>query len=784
MADLVGQTLSHYCVLEKIGSGGMGIVYRAHDQRLDRDVALKILKPGSLIDEAARKRFHKEALTFSKLSHTNIAHVYDFDSVDGTDFLVMEYVAGVSLAQKIAAGPMAEDEVIQLALQIAQSLQAAHEQGIIHRDLKPGNIMVTPRGEVKLLDFGLAKLFKASASALTESLSDVRELSGTLPYMAPEHLQGFPTDIRSDIWSAGVVIYEMTAGQRPFSETQPARLIETILHSSPHPPAALSAELRRITSKCLEKDPKNRYQAAQDLFSDLQRLQISGSTAWVWTVERVRSSRRKFLAISAAAFLVLLLGRLFGYWTWLFGGWGSSPIRSLAVLPLENLSKDPDQTYFAEGMTDALISEMSKVGALRVISRTSVMQYKGTSKTIPQIAQDLKVDAILEGSVLRIGNEVRITTELVDARHDRTLWGKNYEGDLSDVLSLQSDVAQAVVREIKITLTPEEKVVLAKSQKVAPEVYDTYLRGQFYLGERTPESLQKAVGHFERAVNLDPNYALGYAGLADGYGLLGLYDVYPVKEIIPKAKAAALKAIQLDDTLAEAYTPLAWITWSFDWDWDGAEKFYKRAIQLSPNYASAHQFYALYLASMGRRTESLSEIKRAQSQDPLSPIINSNVAWCYYLARDYQSAIQQLRATLDLHPDFAVAHEYLGQAYAEQGKTNEALAEFEKLLGMAPTQPAGKSFLAYAYGRSGNSAQALLTIKDLESRSQHKPVPAYYFAIAYAGLDDQAAVLRWLQKSHEERDGHLVNLKVHPVFDRLHHNPQFAELLRRMNLDR
>lgn len=783
MAELVGQTLSHYCVLEKIGSGGMGVVYRAHDQRLDRDVALKILKPGSLIDEAARKRFHKEALTFSKLSHANIAHVYDFDSVNGTDFLVMEYVAGLSLARKLADGPLPEAEVISLGLQIAKSLQAAHEQGIIHRDLKPGNIMITPRAEVKLLDFGLAKFFKASATALTESLSEVRELSGTLPYMAPEHLQGYPTDTRSDIWAAGVVIYEMGAGQRPFPETQPARLIETILHSSPHSPAALSSELRRIISKCLEKDPKRRYQSAQELVSDLQRLQVEGSTAWVWTIERVRGSRRNFLAVGVAAAAIVLLGRIFGWWTRLLQLWGGGAIRSLAVLPLENVSQDPDQNYFAQGMTDALISEMSKVGALRVISRTSVMQYKGSNKTIAQIAQDLNVDAILEGSVMRIGNEVRITTELVDARHDRTLWGKNYEGDLSDVIALQSDVAQAVVREIKITLTPQEKVVLAKTQKVSPAVYDTYLRGQFYLGERTPEALQRAVAQFEKAVSLDPNYALGYAGLADGYGLLGLYDVYPVKEIIPKAKAAALKAIQLDDTLAEAYTSLAWITWSFDWDWDGAERFYRRAIQLAPSYASAHQFYALYLASMGRRQESFSEIKRAQTQDPLSPIIQSNVAWCYYLARDYESAIQQARSTLDLHPDFAVAHEYLGQAYAEESRTREAVAEFQKLLAALPKDPSGKSFLAYAYGRAGNSAQALAEIRELEQRSTGTLVPAYDLAIAYAGLDDQATVLQWLERSYEQRDGHLVNLKVHPAFDRLHTNPEFHKFLRRMGLE-
>jgi len=473
---------------------------------------------------------------------------------------------------------------------------------------------------------------------------------------------------------------------------------------------------------------------------------------------------------------------MFGWWKRLFEEWGPGSIRSLAVLPLENLSGDSEQNYFAQGMTDALINEMSKVRALRVISRTSVMQYIGTKKTIPQIAEELKVDAVLEGSVLRIGNEVRITTELVDAGTDRSVWGNRYEGDLSDVLSLQSEVAQAVVREIKITLTPQEQIVLAKTQKVTPEVYDTYLRGQFYLGERTPQSLQRAVVQFEKAVTLDPNYALAYAGLGDGYGLLGLYDVRPVKEVIPKAKEAALKAIQLDSTLAEAYTSLAWITWSFDWDWAGAEKLYQRAIQLAPGYAVARHFYALYLASMGHRKESLFEIKLAQSQDPLSPIINANVAWCFYLARDYESAIEQARSTLDLHPEFLVAHEYLGQAYVEESRTKEAVAEFQKLIEASRTDASGKSSLAYAYGRSGNSTQALATVEDLERQSKDKLVPAYYFAIAYAGLDEQAAALQWLQKSYEERDGHLVNLKVHPAFDRLHANPQFQELMRRMNL--
>jgi eukaryotic-like serine/threonine-protein kinase len=782
MSDLVGQTLSHYCVLERIGSGGMGVVYRAHDQRLDRDVALKVLKPGSLIDEAARKRFRKEALTFSKFSHPNIAHVYDFDSADGIDFLAMEYIPGVSLAEKVANGPLPEEKVVALGMQIAQSLQAAHEQGIIHRDLKPGNIMVTPKGEVKLLDFGLAKLFKVSTTALTESLSGVREFSGTLPYMAPEHLQGYPTDTRSDTWAAGVVLYEMAAGQRPFPETQPARLIETILNSSPRPPSTSSTELKRIISKCLEKDPKKRYTSGQELASDLQRLQLGGSTAWSRTVDRVRRSRRRLLVVSATGVLTVLLGRKFGWWKQLFEEWRLGSIHSLAVLPLENVSGNPEQNYFAQGMTDALINEMSKVGALRVISRTSVMQYARTTKTVPQIAQELKVDAVLEGSVLRIGNEVRITIELVDARTDRSVWGNSYEGAVSDVMSLQSEVAQAVVREIKITLTPQEQVVLAKAQKVTPEIYDTYLRGQYYLGERTPESLQKAVVQFDKAVTLDPNYALAYAGLADGYGLLGLYDVRPLKEVIPKAKEAASKAIQLDSTLAEAHTSLAWITWSFDWDWAGAEKLYQRAIQLAPGYAIARHFYALYLASMGRRKESLFEIKLAQNQDPLSPIINANVAWCFYLARDYESAIQQARSTLDLHPDFPVAHEYLGQAYVEESRTKEAVVEFQKVIEASKTSPSGKSLLAYAYGRAGDSTQALATVKDLEEQSRSKPVPGYYFAVAYAGLDDQAAALQWLRKSYEERDGHLVNLKVHPVFDRLRANPQFHELIKRMNL--
>jgi tetratricopeptide (TPR) repeat protein len=347
---------------------------------------------------------------------------------------------------------------------------------------------------------------------------------------------------------------------------------------------------------------------------------------------------------------------------------------------------------------------------------------------------------------------------------------------------LQSEVAQAVVREIKVTLTPQEQVVMAKTQKVTPEIYDTYLRGQFYLSERTPESLQKAVAQFEKAVTLDPNYGLAYAGLADGYGLLGLYNVRPVEEVIPKAKEAALKAIQLDSTLAEAYTSLAWITWSFDWDWAGAEKLYQHAIQLAPGYAITRHFYALYLASMGRRKESLVEIKRAQSQDPLSPIINANAAWCFYLARDYEAAIQQARSTLDLHPEFLVAHEYLGQAYVEESRTTEAVVEFQKVIEASRNGASGRSLLAYAYGRSGNSTQALAIIKDQERQSEVKLAPAYYFAIAYAGLNDQVAAVQWLQKSYEERDGHLVNLKVHPAFDRLHTNPQFHELMRRMNL--
>jgi serine/threonine protein kinase/Tfp pilus assembly protein PilF len=677
MADLVGHTLSHYCVLEKIGSGGMGVVYRAHDERLDRDVALKILRPGSLIDDAARRRFRKEALTFSKLSHTNIAHVYDFDSVDGTDFLIMEYVPGSSLAHRIAQGPLPETEAVDLGLQIARSLQAAHEQGIVHRDLKPGNIMVTPKEEVKLLDFGLAKLFKASATALTESLSEIRELSGTLPYMAPEHLQGLPTDVRSDIWAAGVVLFEMAAGQRPFAETQPARLIETILHSSPRPPAGLSAEFKYIVLKCLEKEPRNRYRTAQDLASDLQRLQMGISTTWIRTVERVGKSRRAFLAVGIAGALTVLIGETLGWWKGRFSWW-RAPIRSLAVLPFENLSKQAEESYFAQGMTDALINEMSRVGALRVISRTSVMQYKGSNKSVPQIAQELKVDAILEGSVVRFGNQVRINTELVDARADSSIWGRNYEGNMSDVLALQGEVAQAVVDEIRITVTPQEKVVLARKRKVAPEVYDAYLRGKFYLGERTPETLQKAVDQFEKVVSLDPSYALGYAGLADGYARLGGYDVRPPSEVMPKAKAAAEKAIGLDSSLADAYSSLALVTWSYEWNWDEAQTSCQKAISLAPGSADAHHLYALYLASMGRRQESLSEIRRAQTEDPLSPIINANVAWCFYLAHDYASAVQEARNTLDLHPEFAVAHEYLGQAYAEQMKIKEALAEFQQ----------------------------------------------------------------------------------------------------------
>ncbi len=780
-------TLSHYRILEQIGAGGMGVVYRAHDQRLDRDVALKVLPAGALVDEAARKRFHKEALALSKLNHPNIAVVHDFDTEEGTDFLVEELIPGLSLSEMLLSGPLPEREIINLGSQLAEGLAAAHEQGIIHRDLKPSNIRVTPDARLKILDFGLAKLLPGrdarpgvSADA-TASLTESQTVSGTLPYMAPEQLLNEKLDARTDIWAAGCVLYEMATGQRPFLGSGPA-LTDSVLHQPPSPPSKLNRRvnpgLEAIVLKCLEKDPALRYASARDIAVDLHRLGTG-------TVTKALAARRRALALKITA-TVMTIAAILGVAAWLVHKRSASEsklIHSIAVLPLANLSGDPQQEYFADGMTEALITELSQVRSLKVISRTSVMRLKGTNKSLPQIARELDVDGIIEGSVLRSGNRVRITAQLIYGPSDTHLWAKSYETDLKEVLTLQSEVSQAVANEIRAKVTPQEQTRLARARTLNPEAHDLYLKGRYYWNKRTPADLWKAKDYFQKATELEPTYALAHAGLADTYVILGAGDylLLPPKEAMPKAEAAAQRALQLDGTLPEAHATLGFVRLIYDWDWLGAEREFQQAIELNANYATAHQWYALLLGVSGRFPDAISEARKAERLDPLSLIIGSDVGHVLYLARQYDQSVAQLKKTLEMDPNFETAHYKLSRAYAQQMKFREAIAEMLRANELAPEEPRRKEDLATIYALAGQRDRAAGILKTLKERSKRNYIPASGLVEAYAALGDMDQAFLYLVKAYAERESVMVSVKVDPALDSLRSDPRYKDFVRRLN---
>ena len=768
----------------------MGVVYRAHDERLDRDVALKILPPGVLTDDAARKRFRKEALALAKLNSPNIAAVYDFDTEDGVDFLVMEYVRGVTLATRLKSGALAEKEVLMLGEQIAKTLEEAHESGIVHRDLKPGNVMVTVKGQVKVLDFGLAKLLRPIGENEATQSGAIEDAAGTLPYMAPEQLRGEQPDIRTDIYAAGVTLYEMATGRRPFEAKLSTALVTEIAQKPPLPPgrvnSRLSPKLEDAILKCLEKDPDNRYQSARELAVDLRRLQLPSTASLAPTTAKVRGRQRWAIVVPGivvAAVLVLLFALKAGRGReWWLGNRGPR-VQSLAVLPLENFSHDPAQDYFADGMTDALITELAQISALRVISRTSVMEYKSVKKPLPQIARELNVDAILEGSVWRSEGKVRITAQLVQATPERHLWAKSYERNLRDIMSIQSEVAQSVAEEIRIKLSAQEQARLQRPRLVNPEAHDAYLRGRYYWNKGEPEDVAKAREYFEQALEKDPQYAPAYTGLADYYSVLPFYTNSPPDEVFPKAKAAVAKALELDDSLAEAHASRAYILTYYDWNWADAGKEFQRALALNPNDATVHHRYSRYLSSLGRVDEALREIKRAQELDPLSLLIKANVGVVYYFGRNYDSAIDQLRNVLKENQEFSVAHWGLGLAYAQQSMQAEAIAELERADALSKHKSTNTiASLGYVYAVAGQKSKARKVLEELQDRAKQENISSYQFAVMFAGLHDRDRAFEALEKAFQERSTLLTYLKMDPRFDSLRPDPRFQDLLRRIGL--
>jgi len=784
---LVGQTLGHYCIVEKIGAGGMGEVFRAHDQHLDRDVAIKVLPPGTLGDESAHKRFHKEALALSKLNHPNIATIHDFDTQRGVDFLVMEYIPGIMLSEKLAARLLLEKEVISLGTQLAEGLSAAHERGVVHRDLKPGNLRLTADGRLKILDFGLARLrLPVTPTATTESLSETQTMAGTLPYMAPEQLLGGEIDARTDIHAAGEVLYEMATGQQPFAQMERSQLIGAILHRPPRPATALnprlSPELERIISKCLEKEPENRYQSAKELAIDLRRFALpAGSSA---LASSPASKRRRWLV--PACFGLTLLALLLVSFAFNLGGirkrmfgHGNTVIQSIAVLPLENLSHDQQQEYFVDGMTDELITDLARIKGLRVISRTSAMHYKGTRKTLPEIAAELHVDAIVEGSVLREGDRLRVTAQLIHAATDTHLWAESYQRDVRDFWAVQNDVARAIANAIEIKLTPKEQGHAARTDSATFAVHDAYLKGRYHLQQGTEDGMREAKSYFEEAARIDSSYAPAYAGLADYYWLTN--ELFP-RVAMPKAKEYVQKALALDDSLADAHVTLASIKFYGDWDWPGADEEFKRAIELNPSYAGAHRIYSETLSEMGRHDEALAQIRTAQELDPLSTATLLGVGWAFYYSRNYNNALEQCRKVLDLDPHSVSAHECAGSVYLATGAYNQAIAEYKNLVASSGNDPLRLASLGCAYALAGNKTQAQKIVAELTAAYKIHYVPPYFLGVVYAALGDNDKAFSWLEKAYQERDSYLVRLKVEPVMDPLRSDPRFEKLLRRMNL--
>ena len=784
--SLVGRQVGPYVVKALVGAGGMGEVYRATDTRLGRDVAMKVLSVAFSTEPDHLRRFEQEARSAAALNHSNILAVFDVGTHEGAPYLISELLEGHTLRQVLGHGALPIRTAIDYAIQMAAGLAAAHDKGIVHRDMKPENVFVTTDGRVKILDFGVAKLMEGGGLVETRLESTTPgTLIGTIGYMSPEQVRAQPVDHRSDIFSFGAVLYEMVTGRRAFERQTTADTLSAILDEDPAyagpSDAPAAARALHVARRCLEKSPHARFQSCRDLV-----LMLSDDLAETSAGRHATAGRKRaFLGALMALIVCLAVG------AWLIARFPlrHEPvnIRSLAVLPLQHLSHGPDDDYFADGMTEALITDLAKISALRVVSRTSVMRYKQTEKPLPQIGRELGVDAVVAGSIERVGDRVRISAQLIRAATDEHLWADQYDREMRDVLMLQDEVARSIAREVRVTLTPEEHARLASAREVDPEAYQLYVKGRYFWDKRSEESVNRSIDYFKAAIDRDPSYAAAYSGLADAYVSLGFsFDVgsLPPREAIPKAKAAAIKALMLDDSLAEAHNSLAHMKLHYDWDWPGAEAEFKRSLELNPGYAQAHHWYSHFLVTVGRFDQSLAESQRALELDLLSSTMNVHLGWNYFFARDYDAALNQFAKTLELDPNYGLAHWYRGMTYQQQRRYAEALAELRKSAALLKGNVAIAATIGHVYASSGNRGEALRVLTELRQESTRKFINPFEIALIYMGLGQTDSTFEWLEKAFRERSDLLVYLRVDPRLDPIRSDRRFEDLVTRVGIPR
>ncbi len=793
MQNLIGHTLGHYRIVDQIGAGGMGVVYRAHDERLNRDVAVKVLHEEVAHDPDRLARFEREARAVARLNHPNILAIHDFGTEDDVSYAVMELLEGHSLREVIEGDRVTPGRAVEYARAITDGLAAAHEKGIVHRDLKPENIFLTRDGHIKLLDFGLAKLILPEQDPNTEMPTAPLEttpgsLLGTLAYMSPEQVRGLPSDQRGDIFAFGTLLYEMLGGRRPFNGNSTAELATEILGKDPSPlnsdGSEISPALANIVMKCLEKRPEDRFSSARDLSLTLGAVESTASAPrspeGSWIGRRWQYFPAAVIAVVIALLVVL---RPDGLGLRPAHRANVGPIQSIAVLPLENLSGDPEQEYFADGMTEALISKLAQIGSLDVISRTSAMLYKNSGKPLLQIARELGVDAIVEGSVTRGESDVRITVQLIHGATDRHLWAEAYQRPLRDVLFLQGEVARAVAQEIDAVLTAEERGRLVQGRAIDPEAHEAFLKGQHSFLQFTGDSFGNAATSLRRAIDIDPGYSDAYALLAavqlNSTYVLGL----PPTEIVPQARGNLRRALELDANNADAILVQGWIEMTYDWDWDAAEGSLLRATELAPSQSNTHDIYAYFLACRGEFKEAVDEARRAERLDPLSPMAGRQTGMMLYLGREYEEAIAQLEETIDLSPGYWFTYQRLALALAATGDFDRGIEAARTAIELAGpgTVRNARHTLASLYARSGNRAEAVKILREIEEQEKTTYVPPSDLAQIHAALGNVDEAFSWLEKAVEVRDADLFMAGVSPIWDPIRHDPRFEQLLDRLN---